>query len=76
MFALWRSLFNEHNKSSNLLGIVTWSVLGKQNRQAKKVYSDLNEWKFYHLDICKIYIYITEVFSVLIQEAFSINIIW
>ena len=36
---LARSRFNEHNKSSNLLGIVTWPVLGKQNRQAKKVYS-------------------------------------
>ena len=35
---LARSLFNEHNKSSNLLGIVAWSALGKQNRQAKKVY--------------------------------------
>ena len=38
IFMLARSLFNEHNKSSNLLGIVAWSALGKQNRQAKKVY--------------------------------------
>ena len=33
-----RSLFNEHGKSSNFLGILTWSVLGKQNRQAKQVF--------------------------------------
>ena len=35
-----RSLFNEHDKGSNLLGIATWSVLGKQNQQAKMVYLD------------------------------------
>ena len=34
---LAHSFFNEHDKGSNLLGIVTWSVLGKQNRQAKEV---------------------------------------
>ena len=33
------SLFNEQDKGSNLLSIITWSVLGKQNVQAKKVYS-------------------------------------
>ena len=32
------SLFNEHDKGLNLLGIVTWPALGIQNRQAKKVY--------------------------------------
>ena len=31
--------FNEQDKGSNLLSIITWSVLGKQNVQAKKVYS-------------------------------------
>ena len=31
-------LFNEHNKNSNFVGMVTRSALGKQNRQAKKVY--------------------------------------
>ena len=31
--------FNEQDKESNLLSIITWSVLGKQNVQAKKVYS-------------------------------------
>jgi len=35
---LARDLFKEHNKSSNPLGIVTLSILGKQNRQAKEVY--------------------------------------
>ena len=30
--------FNEQDKGSNLLGIITWSVLGKQNVQAKKVH--------------------------------------
>ena len=32
------TLFNEPNKAPNLLIISTWSVLGKQNVQAKKVY--------------------------------------
>ena len=32
------TLFNEEDKGSNLLSIITWSVLGKQNVQAKKVY--------------------------------------
>ena len=32
------TLFNEQNKGSNLLSIITWSVLGQQNVQAKKVY--------------------------------------
>ena len=32
------ALFNEQDKGSNLLTIITWSVLGKQNVQAKKVY--------------------------------------
>ena len=30
--------FNEQDKGSNLRSIITWSVLGKQNVQAKKVY--------------------------------------
>ena len=30
--------FNEQNKRPNLLSIITWSVLGKQNVQAEKVY--------------------------------------
>jgi len=38
IFMLARDLFKEHNKSSNPLGIVTLSILGKQNRQAKEVY--------------------------------------
>ena len=38
IFMLACSLFNEQDKGSNLLSIVTWSVLGKQNVQAKKVY--------------------------------------
>ena len=32
------TLFNEQDKGSNLLSMITWSVLGKQNVQAKKVY--------------------------------------
>ena len=32
------TLFNEQVKGSNRLSIITWSVLGKQNVQAKKVY--------------------------------------
>ena len=36
------SPFNEQNKGLNLLSISTWSVLGKQNVLAKKVYSSLN----------------------------------
>ena len=36
IFMVARSLLNEHHKDSNLLGIVTWPALGKQNRQAKK----------------------------------------
>ena len=35
------TLFNEQNKGSNLLSIITWSVLGQQNVQAKKVYSKI-----------------------------------
>ena len=35
IFMLARGLSNEHSKSLNLLGIVTWSVLGKQNWHAK-----------------------------------------
>ena len=38
MFMLACTLFNEQDKGSNLLSIITWSVLGKQNVQAKKVY--------------------------------------
>ena len=30
--------FNEQNKRPSLLSIITWSVLGKQNVQAEKVY--------------------------------------
>ena len=33
------TLFNEQNKGPSLLSIITWSVLGKQNVQAEKVYS-------------------------------------
>ena len=32
------TLFNGQDKGSNPLSIITWSVLGKQNVQAKKVY--------------------------------------
>ena len=32
------TLFNEQKKGQNILSISTWSVLGKQNVQAKKVY--------------------------------------
>ena len=32
------TFFNEQNKGPNLLSISTWSVFGKQNVQAKKVY--------------------------------------
>ena len=39
IFMLACTLFNEQDKGSNLLSIITWSVLGKQNVQAKKVYS-------------------------------------
>ena len=35
------TLFNEQEKGPNLLSISTWSVLGKQNVQEKKVYSSL-----------------------------------
>ena len=38
MFA--RSLLTEHYKGSNLLEIVTWPALEKQNQQAKKVHYD------------------------------------
>ena len=38
IFMLACTLFNEQDKGSNLLSIITWSVLGKQNVQAKKVY--------------------------------------
>ena len=36
IFMLTRSLFNEPDKGSNLLGIVTWSVLGKQNQRTSE----------------------------------------
>ena len=39
IFKLAFILFNEQDKGSNLPSIITWSVLGKQNVQAKKVYS-------------------------------------
>ena len=38
IFILAFILFNEQDKGSSLLSIITWSVLGKQNVQAKKVY--------------------------------------
>lgn len=39
----------EHEpKENTLLGIITWSVLGKQNRQAKKICSNKKE-----IDTCK-----------------------
>ena len=34
--------FNEQKKGPNFLSISIWSVLGKQDVQAKKVYSSLN----------------------------------
>ena len=36
------TLFNEQNKGPELLSIITWSVLGEQNVQAKKVYCRAN----------------------------------
>ena len=36
IFMLARSLSNEHDKGSNLLGIVTWYVLRKQNPTSEK----------------------------------------
>ena len=36
------TLFNEQNKGPNLLSISTWSVLGKQNVQAKRVYCNID----------------------------------
>ena len=42
IFMLARGVFNEHNKRLNFLGIVTWSALEKQNRQAIKVYGPLS----------------------------------
>ena len=38
--------FNEQDKWSNLLSIITWSVMGKQNGQAKKVYYSRVAWMF------------------------------
>ena len=38
IFMLACALFNEQDKGSNPLSIISWSVLGKQNVQAKKVY--------------------------------------
>ena len=43
IFMLAFILHNEQDKGSNLLSIITWPVLGEQNVQAKKVYSE-NEW--------------------------------
>ena len=37
IFMFAHSLPNKQDKDSNLLGIVTWPALGKQNGQAKKV---------------------------------------
>jgi len=37
-------LYNEQDKGSNPLSIITWSVLEKQNVQAKKVY-----WIYTHI---------------------------
>ena len=58
--------FNEQDKGSNLLSIITWSVLGRQNVQAKKVYCSAkfkntinlpqlisvkaSEWRFFNLE--------------------------
>ena len=36
IFTIALSLVNEHNKIPNLLGIVTWPVLGKQYQQVKR----------------------------------------
>ena len=38
IFMLAFILYNEQDKGSNPLSIITWSVLGKQNVQEKKVY--------------------------------------
>ena len=38
LFTLACTHFNEQNKGPNLLRIITWFVLGKQNVLAKKVY--------------------------------------
>ena len=46
IFKLAFILFNEQDKWSNLLSIITWSVLGKQNVQAKKVYYSRVAWMF------------------------------
>lgn len=37
IFMLAGSLFNEHDKCSNLVDIITWSILEKQNWQSKEV---------------------------------------
>ena len=39
----WVCVVNEKNKANSLESI-TWSVLGKQNIQAKKVYCLTNRW--------------------------------
>ena len=43
--------FNEQNKRPNLLSIITWSVLGKQNVQAEKV-SLIGHFGKYHNNLC------------------------
>ena len=44
IFMLACALFNEQNKGPILLSISTWFVLGKQNVQAKKIYSPCTIW--------------------------------
>ena len=52
--------FNEQNKRPNLLSIITWSVLGKQNVQAEKVY--WGKWCFNSL--LKVYTRASEFWEV------------
>ena len=47
MFMLACTFFNEQNKGLNLLSTFMWSVLGKPNVQAKKVYYSCNYMYMY-----------------------------
>ena len=51
IFMLACTLFNEQDKESNLLSIITWSVLEKQNVQAKKVYSSNKSLVLVHVGL-------------------------
>ena len=52
IFMLARSLFNEHDKCSNLVDIITWSILEKQNWQSKKVFCYTVFFFLYFQEIC------------------------